>query len=129
MAPNNDGDIYIYIYMYMHTSLTLFILFFFFLLLHLLWLYIPTWALTFSILRPQASLFSADLQFLHFNNLLPSLSTPSNHLPLGLPSGFHSPIYPFSTFFGTLYPSSSSLLTRPLESSQYDISGQLHFLV
>ena len=115
----------------MRTALALFILFSFSLLLHILWLYIPTWALTFSILRLHASIFSANLQFLHFNIPLASLPTASNHLPLGPLSGFHPPtiIYPFSTFFGNLYPSSSSLLTHPLDSSQCHISGHLHLFV
>jgi len=48
-------------------------------LLLLLWRYSPNWALVPSILRLQASLFSANLlQFLHFNILLASLSTVSN---------------------------------------------------
>lgn len=54
----------------------------------LLWHYRPTWALASSILHLQASLSSADcLPFLHFNTLLPSLSTAPNHLPLDFPTG------------------------------------------
>jgi hypothetical protein len=51
----------------------------------------PTLAFAFSILRFQASLSYVYLShILHFNILLASLSTASNHLPLGLPAGLLS---------------------------------------
>jgi hypothetical protein len=68
----------------------------------LLWRYSPNWALDFSILHFQASLFLGDLfQFLHFNIPLASLSTASHHLPLGLPTDPLPSRYPFGAFWGT----------------------------
>ena len=86
---------------------------FFFLcvLILLLWRYSPTSALALasSILRLQASLLSADhIQFLHFSILLSSLSTASYHLPLGLPTGLLSPMYPFGASWEPFHPSSPS---------------------
>lgn len=75
----------------------------------LLWRYTQATTLASSILRLQASLFSADLlQFLHFNILLSSLSTASYHLPLGLPTGLLSPVYPFGATWEPIHPSSPS---------------------
>ena len=82
---------------------------FFFVFILLVWRYSPTWAFAPSILRPQASLFSADhIQFLHFSILLSSLSTASYHLPLGLPTGLLSPMYPFGASWEPFHPSSPS---------------------
>lgn len=82
---------------------------FFFVFILLLWRYSPNWALASSILRLQASLFSADhIQFLNFSILLSSLSTASYHHPLGLPTGVLSPMYPFGASWEPFHPSSPS---------------------
>ena len=59
----------------------------------LLWDYNSTWTSASSILRLQTSLSSAVHHFLHFNILLASLATASNHTLLVFPVGLLHTMY------------------------------------
>jgi hypothetical protein len=65
---------------------------------------LPKWGFgLFNPPHPDISFFCRRLsQFLHFNLFLASLSTASNHRPLGPPIGLLPPLFPYSAFFSTV---------------------------
>ena len=87
----------------------------------------PTWALSSSILRLQASLSSAhNLQSLHINTPLTTQITTNNHLPLGLPTSLLPSMSPSSASLGTPVP--FIVITWPSHHSLLNLIFTINFV-